>query len=567
MLSDSIANERPILIVKGQAAANRLAQWNIAAACNGAKWNPKNLRGADIVVVPNDVGWEHLNVIGASLDGIAKRVRVLVLPGLPDKGDIEDWAKAGGTPEQLRELIDRAPDWIPQSEKLDDLEKEFEKEKKVAAAKSEDELLDALAKMPKGIARGRERKRLAKQFDVNTSDIDAEIEARQAEAEDKALLHGHWFVVPWPEPADGDALIRDIINKIHKHVVCSYECALAVALWIMLAWVHDEVATHSPILDATSAEPASGKTTLLGVLSFLVPRGISSVDISKAALYRAIQRWQPSFVVDEFDDVLAAQADSDKSELRSVINSGHTRGQGVLRCITNNHQPELFLTFCPKAIGMVGKKMPPTTLGRCIVIELRRRKKAEQITKFRHDDDSELGDLRSRLRRWSMDNVEALRNVAPAMPDTFDNRLEDNWRLQFAIADLCSGVEDWGDKARAAAVKVEKASDSRTVTTRLLAAIKAVFDSIRDEKNDDAIGSQELCDRLAADPESECAEWGKSRKPITQNALARMLKDHAMGASGDDKIRPDQVRPKTLGGRQIRGYQRSWFEDAWARYL
>jgi hypothetical protein len=348
-LLDAIANERPILIVKGQAAASRLAQWNIAAACNGAKWNPEKLKGADIVVVPDDVGWEHLNVIGASLNGIAKRIRVLLLP---EKGDVIDWVKAGGTPEQLRELIDRAPDWKPPSEKLDDLEKE----KKAAAAKSEGELLDALARMPKGVARGRERKRLAKQLDVNTSDIDAEIEARQAEAEDKAVLHGHWFVVPWPEPADGDALIRDIINKIHKHVVCSYECALAVALWIMLAWVHDEVATHSPILDTTSAEPASGKTTLLGVLSFLVPRGISSVDISKAALYRAIRRWQPSFVVDEFDDVLAAQADSDKSELRSVINSGHTRGQAVLRCITDNHQPELFLTFCPKAIGMVGKK-------------------------------------------------------------------------------------------------------------------------------------------------------------------------------------------------------------------
>jgi hypothetical protein len=154
-----------------------------------------------------------------------------------------------------------------------------------------------------------------------------------------------------------------------------------------------------------------------------------------------------------------------------------------------------------------------------------------------------------------MDNVEALRNVAPAMPDTFDNRQEDNWRVQFAIADLCSGVEDWGDKARAAAVKIEKASDSRTVTSRLLAAIEAVFDSIED----DAIGSEDLCEKLAADPESEWAEWGKTRKPITQHQLARMLKEH--------RIYPDQVRPKTLGGRQIRGYQRSSFEDAWSRYL
>jgi hypothetical protein len=142
------------------------------------------------------------------------------------------------------------------------------------------------------------------------------------------------------------------------------------------------------------------------------------------------------------------------------------------------------------------------------------------------------------------------------MPDGFENRRADNWRLQFTIADLCSGVEDWGDKARAAAVKIESSADSRTVTVQLLAAIKTIFDS----SEDDAIGSQELCDGLAADPGSEWAEWGKSRKPITQNQLARMLKTHG--------ICPGQVRPKALGGeKQARGYHRSWFEDVWSRYL
>jgi putative DNA primase/helicase len=116
-------------------------------------------------------------------------------------------------------------------------------------------------KLPKGVQFGRERKRLAKQLGVNQPDIDAEIEARRAEDETQAPLHGHWLVEPWPEPVDGDALIRDIIAKLRKHVVVSYDGALAVALWIMLAWVHDEVATHSPILDITSAEPNSGKTT------------------------------------------------------------------------------------------------------------------------------------------------------------------------------------------------------------------------------------------------------------------------------------------------------------------
>src|SRR5262249_52356336 len=251
------------------------------------------------------------------------------------------------------------------------------------------------------------------------------------------------------------------------------------ALWIMLAWVHDEIAVHSPILDITSANPDSGKTTTLAIVSFLIPRAISTVDISKGALYRAIQRWEPSFVIDEFDDVLSSVNGSDKYELRSVINSGHTRGQGVLRCITDEHKPELFSTFAPKALGMIGQKMPATTLSRCVVIEVRRRKKDEPIIKFKHEDDDELANLRSRLRRWSIDNTETLRNTAPRMPDRFDNRRADNWRVQFGVADLAGG--NWGERARDAAIKIEGGSDTTTINTRALADARAIFYPTDDE--------------------------------------------------------------------------------------
>jgi hypothetical protein len=235
----------------------------------------------------------------------------------------------------------------------------------------------------------------------------------------------------------------------------------------------------------------------------------------------------------------------------------------VLRCITKAYTPELFSTFAPKALGMIGRKMPDTTLTRSVFVEMKRKKKDENVQQFEHKDDPELRDLRSRLLRFSLDNGAALERAKPAMPDEFDNRDADNWRLQFAIADLCStGVEDWGQKARDAAKSILKGSDSRTGTDRLLAAIKAVFDSIRDKDDDDVAGSQELCDKLAADPEFPelaWALWRKSRKSITQHALARLLKPL--------RIFPDQVRPKKLNGDQIRGYARSQFEDAWSRYL
>jgi hypothetical protein len=40
---------------------------------------------------------------------------------------------------------------------------------------------------------------------------------------------------------------------------------------------------------------------------------------------------------------------------------------------------------------MVGRKLPVTTLGRCIIVELRRRKVSEPIERFTHKDDADIG--------------------------------------------------------------------------------------------------------------------------------------------------------------------------------
>ena len=549
-LLEAVATGRAVLIVEGERKADLLWSWGIAATCNagGAKnWKSEHaafLRGADVYLIPDndDAGWEHVNIVGASLVDIAKRIRVRMLPYANAKDDIVDWANAGGTCEQLDALLDDAQDWKPSSAD------EAREDEKAKAKAHEDELLDALAKT-KGLDYVRQRKAVAEELDVTAKAIDDEVKARREDAA-VAPLYGHWIVEPWPEPADGDSLLRDLVSRIRRHVVISYDGALVIALWIVLAWVHDEVAAHSPILNINSAEPESGKSTTMGLVAFLMPKCISSVEASEAAIYRAIKRWQPSFCFDEFDSILV---DDSKAALRSVINSGHTRGQGVLRCIGDDKVPELFPTFAPKAIGMVGRKLPPATLSRCIFIELRRRKKDEYVEKFGHVDDSELADLRRRLRRWALDNQDTLRNAKPSMPDELQNRRADNWKLQLAIADLCSGAEDFGDKARAAASKIEGMADNRTIGVRLLADIKALFDA---DPEAHCMSSAAIVDKLVGDPEKQWAELARG-KPLTQNRLAKLL--------GPYKIISQTVTPP--GQKDAKGYYRNQFEEAWSCYL
>jgi len=123
-LIEAIANDHSIAVVEGEAKADLLWSWNIPATCNAGgagKWKPEHsafLKGADVVILPDndEPGRNHADIVGASLVGIAKRIRVLELPGLPPKGDIIDWAAAGGTVEQLYDLSEReAKRWTPRT--------------------------------------------------------------------------------------------------------------------------------------------------------------------------------------------------------------------------------------------------------------------------------------------------------------------------------------------------------------------------------------------------------------------------------------------------------------------
>ena len=135
-------------------------------------------------------------------------------------------------------------------------------------------------------------------------------------------------------------------------------------------------------------------------------------------MFRSIEKWLPTIVVDEADVLLV-----DNEPLRSVINTGWTRGSGVLRCIGEKNEPHPFPTFCPKILGMKGRRLPDTTMCRSIIIEMKRKTANETVVHFRSIDDAGLDELRRRALRWATDNGEKLDGVEPDMPPGFDNRL------------------------------------------------------------------------------------------------------------------------------------------------
>jgi hypothetical protein len=546
-LIEAVKADRLVYIVEGERDVLSLNALGLAATCNpggAGKWRVEYgefLREADVMLLPDadDAGHKHMQGVGAALHGIAKRVRVLVLPAAEDA---TEWFGAGRTLEELNVLVEKAPDWIPTPA--------ADETKKQEATDKEQQLIDELARLDR-IEYDRRRRDAARTMGIRSGSLDDAVDARRAENTAKAgppPLFGHWIVEPWPEPVDGDALLLQIMRRLQEHVSFTHEQAITVALWVVMAWAHGEAAVHSPYLLATSAEANSGKTTLLNLISFLAPRALLCVGISEAALFRSIELWGCSIVVDEADTILI-----DNEPLRSVINTGHTRGAVVPRCIGDAKVPHGFPTFCPKAIGMKGRRLPDTTISRCIIIEMKRKKSGVRVRHFRVIDDDNLRKLREQAFRWVNDNVETLKNAEPTMPAWLDNRVGDLWWLMFAIADLAGG--DWPELARGAARAVTAASDVTSIGVQLLGDIKAIFvgGGLAGEV---VITSQDLVGKLTSDQDCLWSEW-RSAKPLTQNQLARLLKPFG--------IAPQQVRLKT--GRQVRGYSMHQFEDVWERYL
>ena len=81
------------------------------------KWRASytaSLRGADVVIVPDNDEDGHLHAIHVAqkLQGQARRVRMVPLPGLPPKGDITDWLQSGKTLDDLQHEVSKAVDGL-----------------------------------------------------------------------------------------------------------------------------------------------------------------------------------------------------------------------------------------------------------------------------------------------------------------------------------------------------------------------------------------------------------------------------------------------------------------------
>jgi hypothetical protein len=373
-------------------------------------------------------------------------------------------------------------------------------------------------------------------------------------------------VEPWPDRVAGDQLLTDVAKAIRNHVVMADHSRDLAALWVVHSYLID-CFLISPRLATRSATRRCGKTTLLDVLARLVKCPLPAANSSASAIFRVIEGYQPTLLVDEADTFLR-----ENEELRGVLNSGHRRGGQVLRTVGDDHEVRAFKTYGAVAIALIGQ-LPGTLTDRSVTIDLKRRLASESIEPFRLDRTDHLDTLARKVARWAQDNAEAIRAADPEMLAGVFNREADNLRPLLAIADAAGG--EWPVRARKAAVagREDGEPDEASWLELLITDINRIWLIDRsekmplpkDSKGRPCLPSAELATRLVAIEGRPWAEFGRGGKPITQNKLARLL--------APLKIKPYRTRltmtrdDGTPYEDNVHVYGLWQFDDAFARFL
>lgn len=388
----------------------------------------------------------------------------------------------------------------------------------------------------------------AKQLGWRTAVLDAEVKKIQIDVGEVSNLP-FAIVEPYLEQIDPLKLLDEVSSMIKNYIVLDQQQADAAALWVALTWFIHHI-DLVPLAIINAPEKACGKTQLLTVMGYMSYRPLPASNASSSAIFRAVEKWSPTMLVDEADTFF-----KDNAELQGMINAGYLRGGYVLRSEASgdSFEPRMFSVFSAKAIAGIAleKHLPDATLSRGIAFNLRRKMPSESVSRLRHSDRNLFRGITSKLARFAEDYAQQVKHARPTLPESLNDRDQDNWEPLLAIAS-CAG-EAWLMRATNAALKLSKSGEKSVSTgNQLLADIQEVFEHKRIHR----IRTVELISALVEDDEKPWATYNRG-KPISPRQLSKQLSAYGI-SSKTVRLSPHDT-PK--------GFELSQFTDAFARYV
>jgi hypothetical protein len=335
-----------------------------------------------------------------------------------------------------------------------------------------------------------------------------------------------------------------IAHLVGRHCHLTEHQLTAITLWIAHSFLFERFSV-TPRLALISPVRGCGKTTVINIINRLGSRPRKVDNVTGPSLFRMINRYRPTMLLDEADN----QDLPSNPVLRAVLNSGHHRDGQIVRLDT------IFYTFAPMAIAAIGR-LPLPVMHRSVVIDMERspsvlpRFDPHTIPDQQRDCDIVYRQVFDWAQKCAID-------TDPQLPAELCHRPADNWRPLIAIADGCNA--EWAERAREAAIALSDSQDD-DLGVVLLSHIRDIFGQR------ERLRSAVIVHQLNELPDAPWSEWRGLRgdqlpRRLTQAQLAQLLSPFG--------IRPRTIWPArrgAIGGKSAKGFYRHQFEKAWAAY-
>jgi hypothetical protein len=388
-----------------------------------------------------------------------------------------------------------------------------------------------------------------------------------------SVHHAEEAEKPEPPPASGEKSARDD-HQIAEDLLTLEKRFLAVSeheLNVIVPWIlhtHSvEVFYFSPLLQVTSAEKLSGKSTVLDVLNPLVRNPLQTESISPAALARVMEQGPCTLLIDEYDIQLNERVNKESAGLlRGILNGGFKKTGSYTRVVGvgANLHVKAFPTYGAKALAGIDP-LPDTVASRSIPIQMKRAARG-LVEPFRPDGMSQeskvlrddLERLRVRAAKWAQRHAQQIGNREPLCPIALNSRQRDISEPLIAICEVLGGP--WPERISKAlsTIFASPVAEDNSKRVLLLGHIRKIFAAKFDnsENLDPAkmrIRTEELIQKLCAREDAPWSEW--NGKNITPYQLSKLLRNFEIG--------PHTIRDP----HPVKGYVLSDFLDAFNRYL
>lgn len=351
-------------------------------------------------------------------------------------------------------------------------------------------------------------------------------------------------LLPWSNTVSMPHVMDALTLLLQNHCVLTEEEIDAIALWTLSSYMIDSFRIF-PKLALISPVKRCGKTTTMEAIFAFCKDGLMTANLSPAILYRLTASFSPTLLIDEADTFVK----SADPALIGIINSGHSKSSAiVMRCVGENFEPKAFSTWMPMVLASI-KNLPPTIMDRSIVINLRRKKNSEHVSRLSPNFFEDCKEIRRKLLRWTTDNHQLVEQAIVEPPYAGNDRATDNWLALFSVAYQIDAT--WQARCERAYLALTVAHEPE-LPEELLRDIQEYFLHSTLQK----VSSQTVVDALLAQPDSTWKELdnGKKLNPRSMSAL----------------LSPYKIKPAVMrfpGGKTFRGYERIHFEDAFDRYL